>query len=235
MAHSGSSGSSWTMRLGLGAAAVFTIGPLLAHFSIVPPRVGFVIFDLGGLLGVIAAVVGIISALRGRTGWGAMAPGAVIAAAFLGLAVNAAKYPPINDISTDLDEPPVFTSAKNAPGNAGRDLRYPGSSFADQQRAAYPKIANLALPVSPDEAYRRVLSTARAMPNWEIISTDDSGKWLDGAATSWLFRFQDDFVIEVRLHDNGSQVVMRSKSRDGKSDLGANAKRIEEFFAKLRP
>jgi len=38
----------------------------------------------------------------------------------------------------------------------------------------------------------------------------------------------------VRPRDGGSIVEMRSKSRDGKGDIGANAKRIESFFARLK-
>jgi uncharacterized protein (DUF1499 family) len=56
----------------------------------------------------------------------------------------------------------------------------------------------------------------------------------EGFSTSRLFRFKDDFVIEVRPYETGSIVQMRSKSRVGRGDVGANAARIETFFAKLR-
>ncbi len=57
---------------------------------------------------------------------------------------------------------------------------------------------------------------------------------IEGVDTSWLFRFKDDFVIEVRPDGaDGSLVHMRSKSRDGKGDVGANAKRIRAFFARV--
>jgi hypothetical protein len=42
-------------------------------------------------------------------------------------------------------------------------------------------------------------------------------------------------VVEVRPRDDGgSTVAMRSKSRLGKGDLGANARRIRAFLADLR-
>ena len=54
-------------------------------------------------------------------------------------------------------------------------------------------------------------------------------------ATSTLFRFHDDFVIQVRpaAETDYSLVEMRSKSRDGKGDLGTNYNRIESFFRAL--
>ena len=80
----------------------------------------------------------------------------------------------------------------------------------------------------------RVEAAAKQMPNWEILRSDPGAHVLEGVATSSLFRFKDDFVVEVRAQDNGSVVQMRSKSRDGKGDIGANAARIKAFFAKLQ-
>jgi uncharacterized protein (DUF1499 family) len=40
--------------------------------------------------------------------------------------------------------------------------------------------------------------------------------------------------VRVRPEGSGSRVDVRSKSRDGKGDLGANAKRIERFLDAMR-
>ncbi len=50
-----------------------------------------------------------------------------------------------------------------------------------------------------------------------------------------IFRFVDDIVVRVRMSPggNGSVVDVRSKSRDGRGDLGANAARIRAFAAAL--
>jgi len=52
-------------------------------------------------------------------------------------------------------------------------------------------------------------------------------------ATSDLCRFHDDFAVRVRPDDGGAVVDMRSKSRDGKGDLGANAERIRSFLVDI--
>jgi uncharacterized protein (DUF1499 family) len=39
----------------------------------------------------------------------------------------------------------------------------------------------------------------------------------------------------VRRRAGGSRIDMRSKSRDGRGDIGANAQRIRDFFATLQP
>jgi uncharacterized protein (DUF1499 family) len=71
------------------------------------------------------------------------------------------------------------------------------------------------------------------MEGWTITAERSADRALEGFATSKVFRFKDDFVVEVREANGGSVVHMRSKSRDGKGDIGANAARVQAFFFKL--
>ena len=48
-----------------------------------------------------------------------------------------------------------------------------------------------------------------------------------------LFGFMDDIVIRITPAGSGSRVDVRSESRVGRSDLGANAGRIREFLRQL--
>jgi uncharacterized protein (DUF1499 family) len=233
MAQGASRPSGWGVAIG-GAAVMGLIGgPLLAHLYIVPAMTGFVLLDLGGLLGVAALIAGIVAAVRGGGLGLGLALGLLVTAAFLVVAVPARKFPPINDITTNTTNPPQFVKAATLSANVGRNLGYPGAAFAQQQRAGYPDLGPLTMKTPPDEAFRRAAAVARQMPAWKIIRVDPAARALEGVATSWLFRFEDDFVVEVRPQGDGSVVEMRSKSRDGKGDIGANAARIEAFFARL--
>lgn len=62
-----------------------------------------------------------------------------------------------------------------------------------------------------------------------ITKTEDN--YIAATYTSKLFRYVDDF--EVRIDKNNQLIHIRSASRVGKSDLGANLKRIESFRALL--
>jgi uncharacterized protein (DUF1499 family) len=77
---------------------------------------------------------------------------------------------------------------------------------------------------------------AKARAGWEVTSTTISEKEsiIEGTATSRVFGFVDDFVIRITDADNGVVVDMRSKSRDGRGDLGANAARIREFLTDVQ-
>jgi uncharacterized protein (DUF1499 family) len=52
-------------------------------------------------------------------------------------------------------------------------------------------------------------------------------------ATTRLFKFKDDVTITITGEGAVSVVNVRSKSRIGKGDLGANARRIRAFQAEL--
>lgn len=49
-----------------------------------------------------------------------------------------------------------------------------------------------------------------------------------------MFGFKDDVVIRITPAGNGSRIDVRSVSRVGRSDLGANAKRIRKFLKSLK-
>ncbi|MBX3024851.1 DUF1499 domain-containing protein [bacterium] len=228
--------SAWLGRVCLLLAL---LGPALAHFDLVAPLYGFGTFGLGLLVGIVSLALGAVALLLGPAGTrSATAAGLAIPVIVIGLVLLLSgarrNIPRINDIATDTDAPPQFVHAGTLPENAGRDMSYPGLAFAEQQKAGYPDLGPLPLAMPPDEAFKQVAAAARSMPSWVITREDPEAHALEGYDTTRLFHFRDDFVIEVRATPNGQSLVqMRSKSRDGKGDVGANAARIRAFFTRL--
>ncbi len=218
------------MRATIGwlATAAFVLGPTLAFLRVVPGLVGFILFALGGLIAFIIALSGIVSALRGR-GLGRSGIALVTAAVFVVLASRGFGVPSINDFSTDTSDPPTFRHATALPANTGRDMSYP-SAFADIQKTCCADLGPARLSVPPAEALARAERVARIMPGWEVTSVDREAANLEAIATTYLFGFHDDIVVRVRPEGTGSRVDIRSKSRDGKGDIGANASRIRAFL-----
>lgn len=229
--------SAWLGRLCIVAAI---LGPVLAHLELVAPLTGFAIFGVGLLLALVSLLVGLIGLVvgpagtRGTTGGAILLPLLLIVATFVAAGAGM-DDPRINDITTDPTTPPRFVTAPTLAENAGRDMAYPGAEFAQQQAAGYPDLAPLTLAMPPDEAFKQVAAAARSMPNWVITREDPAAHALEGHDTSGIFKFKDDFVIEVRPGANGQSIVqMRSKSRDGRGDMGVNAARIRAFFQRLQ-
>jgi uncharacterized protein (DUF1499 family) len=206
------------MRIvGLIGIGLFVVGPALASLGAVPS---------------IAGVATLVGLLRGRGATPGGVAAIAVGIAFLALVGRSGGSPRINDFTTDLDDPPAFRHAATFPANAGRDMSYP-RAFADVQRACCTDLAPARLRTTPADALGRARSAAERMPAWTVTDVDANAGTIEAVATSRLFRFQDDIVIRVRPDGDGSRVDMRSKSRDGKGDLGANAARIRAYLAEL--
>lgn len=167
---------------------------------------------------------------RRRGGGGIAALGLALSLPVL-IAVGAWQYatlttPPINDISTDTEDPPVFWFTAT-PSD------YPASN-TEPQRAAYPEVRPLEMPVSADEAFAAALALVEER-GWEVLSADPAESQIEAIATSRLFGFEDEVAIRVTDTDTdtGTRIDMRSRSRLGQIDRGANARRIESFLANL--
>jgi uncharacterized protein (DUF1499 family) len=145
---------------------------------------------------------------------------------------TAACAPMINDITTTPDDPPSFRRAALLPENRGRDMTYSINNIS-RQRGAYPDLKPIVRADPPESAFEAVLAAARRMPRWNVIAVDAAARVLEAVATTGLMRFKDDVIIEVRPKGTGSAVHIRSKSRVGAGDFGANAARIRAFTEEL--
>lgn len=159
----------------------------------------------------------------------------ISAAAFgppLYMLAQARKVPPIHDITTDIEHPPQFVALLPERRKAPNGFEYGGPEVAAQQAKAYPDITPRLIALQPVDALQHSLDAARAL-GWRIVATDGIEGRIEATATTVWFGFEDDIVIRVQPAGQGSRVDVRSMSRVGSSDVGANAKRIREFFAKL--
>lgn len=145
---------------------------------------------------------------------------------------QATSVPPIHDITTDTADPPAFVGLLEERRKAPNGFAYGGEAVAAQQRRAYADIKPVVVKSAPRETTQRAIDAARSM-GWEVVIADAATGRVEAIDTSTWFGFKDDIVIRVRAEGEGSRVDVRSVSRVGVSDLGANAKRIRGFLAKL--
>ena len=219
------------------AGALAVVGLACANLGLVAPLTGFQICIggalLGGLLAVVLSLVGIAMTRGGRdpkgrqNAWLGLAIGLGLMLAVLAGASTGGSAPPINDITTDLENPPAFASASAVAGYAGRDMSYP-ADFAPIVRASYPDLGPLTTPDPVDTSYQKALATAESL-GWQITARNENEHTFDATDTTKLFRFVDDVTVRVGAEGMGARVDVRSKSRDGRGDMGANAKRIQRF------
>ena len=139
--------------------------------------------------------------------------------------------PAIHNISTDTVDPPQFEAAIAQRGDNSNPLEYTKDVAAIQEQA-YPELGSHFSELSKDAAFDRALARASEM-NWEVYAQDRDAGRIEAVETTFWFGFKDDIVIRVRAHGPGSRIDLRSVSRVGRSDLGANAARIRNFLAEF--
>lgn len=228
---------------GILAIALALAGIVASHFGLTPPLTGFQLFLLAFLFSILGFLIGIIALLvtflmpTRRAGRSRAVAGTIMSLMILApvgdIFMTHRVYPPINDITTDTKDPPEFVHAQDLPANQGRNMKYAAATYATKQEAApaYKDLTPLQLDGKPNDVFEKAEIIAGEISDWQITYNDPKTRSLEGTATSMVFRFKDDFVIQVRAADSsGSLVEMRSKSRDGKGDLGTNYNRIKSFF-----
>lgn len=223
----------WSWMVGL-IGMTITAGPFLLGIT--------------GIAALGVLIAGLIRKPRNKLVIGIGALGlALPLAAFATLASmgGTAAANPIHDIATDTADPPLFSAqtmaARKAAGaNPVNDYRTPLGEI-EMFKSVPPELAIKShaqiindtyatlspLPLGGANRADAVAAVAAAMGNmgFDDIRTDVEGGIVEGVATSFWFGFKDDVVARV----GEAEIDFRSVSRVGRSDLGANAKRIAEL------
>lgn len=234
--------SVWTIRLALFAAAIVVLTIIFHRIFGMGTLVALNLFGLAFIGAGVVLLLGIFALVRiWQRGWrgGANAlTGIVIACGILAWPLSilamSEKYPMINDITTDLSNPPQFIllAGKRQPG--ANSMVYPGEAFAAKQRQAYGDIGLLRVDRPANETLELARQTMRRMHMViegviPIDSREVAKGQIEAVDRTLIIGFYDDVVVRVTRISGGSVVDVRSASRYGRSDLGRNASRIREF------
>lgn len=137
--------------------------------------------------------------------------------------------PPLNDISTDTQDPPRYETVVKLRAKGSNGVEYPGASAAKLQQKLFADIKPIQSALDSKAAFSRALEVAKKM-GWEIVAQDESRGHIEAVASTTFFNFKDDVVLRIRGGANGSVVDIRSHSRIGRGDRGKNAERVRKFI-----
>ncbi len=96
----------------------------------------------------------------------------------------------------------------------------------------YPDIQPQKFNQPVEKVFEAAVEASKAM-GWEIREADRANFEIEAVATTRLFKFKDDISVNLKYENGTTAVNVRSRSRIGKGDLGANARRIRAFQAEL--
>lgn len=156
-------------------------------------------------------------------------PGTVL---FLSVATTRGDFPAIHDITTDVANPPVFTQAPLSRNASANSLDINEETLEAQVRA-YPDLAPLESALAFDAAFAKALQTAKAL-GWTVSFSDPKKGLIEAIDTTRIMLFKDDVAIRIWRQGNTSRIDLRSASRVGVGDIGANAKRIRRFINRFK-
>jgi uncharacterized protein (DUF1499 family) len=233
-----------TSRLAIWARRIAVFSLVAALLSIVIVRAGWLeiwpaLATFGGALALaVAAILLAIGAFvviwrEGCRGLGHAVGALVIGLALVGypgyLGVQAYRLPSISDVTTDPIDPPRFEAIARLRGRDSNPIAYAGLYSAELQRAAYPEVEPLILTGTAQSAYDAAMAVITKR-KWRVVDARPPRAGRDGhieaVARTLIMGFREDVVVRVRVAGDSTRIDVRSASRYGQHDFGANAARI---------
>ncbi len=238
--------ASWSVWLLRFIIPVFVLTILFHRFGWLDTISTMTLFAVSWIASAIALILGVVSILSiwriGLDGarsalWGIAFSSAMLMVPlyFSWLAIS---YPRINDIATDPTEPIAFLRLGGVRPRSAFPVLTSYRDTAELQHTAYADIRPLYVGTSTEDTYEAALLIAK-MLGWQIVATmsppdsDSTGRF-QAVVTTAIIGFKDDVMVVVSPDGGGSRVDMRSVSRFGQHDFGANAGRITAYLIALR-
>lgn len=242
-----SAAALWSRRLAIFSAAVCGISVVLARSDAVDFTAVMAVFAAALLIAcasvLLASTAAVVIWRTGQRGVGVAFVAFLVAALVLGypgyLLAQAVRLPELNDVSTDLINPPDFS--RSASAFAARAGAFHGeipNSVRDEQQRAYPDIQPIVIDLDARQTWRLVLR-AIASRGWRVIAdTPPGGRMglghIDAIARSGVMGFPEDVTVRLTPMAGQTRVDIRSASRYGRHDFGSNARRIERFSTAMQ-
>jgi len=147
-------------------------------------------------------------------------------------------YPIIHDVSTDVENPPMYVANIPLRAEAVNPMEYAtvegltAEEHIQQQRDAFPDLVPQLLDASQQEVFDSAVTALESMGLEITAAVPEEGR-IEAVDTTFWFRFKDDVVVRIQAEGNQTLIDARSLSRVGRGDLGANGLRLQEFFSLL--
>ncbi|SHG13441.1 Protein of unknown function [Microbulbifer donghaiensis] len=237
--------SRWLVRVQwLLLAAIFCAG-LALRLELMHFRPVFQIFKFAGLAALGVALISMLVFIWGLVKrhpqsrynalWAVILGLLPVAVPLLTVGKSNFDVPRIHDITTDMQNPPAYEAVLSLREADDNSADYAGEEVAKLQREAdiYADIMPLQLKLPVARATELSAAAAEDL-GWRVVALEPKRGHLEAVDRTPLLGFSDDIVVRVTEENGGSRVDIRSSSRVGLSDLGANAKRIRSFLSEVQ-
>ena len=238
----------WSRRIAVFAAVLFAMAALCHRHELIDTVTLFWIVGGVGTLAVLGlglAAAGLSQIWRegdlgARDGVIGVLVALLVLAPFFVSGYRFFAYPALNDVSTDLADPPRFTFLQAARTPQMNPLGPIGEAAAALQQERYPEITGRRYDLAAD----RILGIVRQLTadrGWTVVYAPNIAReepvagdaTFEAVAYSLLLAIPSDVAIRIVDEQGSTYVDMRSASRYGLHDFGDNARRIDAFLSDL--
>jgi uncharacterized protein (DUF1499 family) len=146
--------------------------------------------------------------------------------------------PVLNDVTTDVANPPQFVELAKQRPPGSNPVAYPGAKFAKRQTKAYPDLRTFEVDRDAVETVSLVAQALRRL-RMNVVREETPDRrngtvgYVEAVDRTLVFGFYDDVVVRIAPNGRGSLVDVRSASRFGRHDLGKNAARVRRVLTML--
>jgi fatty-acyl-CoA synthase len=223
-----------------GKTAILTAGP--------SATVGWA--QAAALVALLASIIGLFVAVF--AGWSRLWRKAALAlalclatwAGFIGLKQLEKGSPPLHDVATEWSQALTFSPRLMAMRGAAAnpvDLdpilpmgsqAFAGRRVADVNAETCASARPVTLTSSPAQAFQAAKASL-LQSGLELVTEDAAAGRLEAVATGILYGQKSDVVVQVSPSGQGSVINLRSISRQGEDDMGANCRRIGRLIQGL--
>ena len=145
------------------------------------------------------------------------------------------SFAAINDVSTNVDDPPEFRLSRSERQRYSHKGGIWSWLDATNTITAHKDISSITLLASPDIVYQCALVTVQRL-NWRVTARDPLRRVFEAKAVVPYIDKETDAVIRVLDSGQGYSVIdARSASPNGRMDGGLNAQIITLFLNQLKP
>jgi uncharacterized protein (DUF1499 family) len=233
--------ATWARRVALFFVQLLILTVLLHRFAslVTPVALNLIAVSIAGLLIAIAIAVASIVRIWFGGQIGASQAVAAIFIACVGLALpgfylaKAALLPRLTQIETTPEESLEFKALTAERPADANPIKEPDEAEVEKQVEAYPDIGPMVIERSAPEVFS-IVHEAIDRLGWTIVLNEAPGETgvgrIEATDRTLIMGFTDDVLVQVKGDDAQATIDVRSVSRYGMTDFGANAKRIRKLF-----
>ena len=166
-----------------------------------------------------------------------MSLGLAVLALPVTIVLAARAYPTINDLTTDVRDPPAFQALAPLRSGMANPAAYPGEAFAARQAAAYPDLVPLDVNRPAPEVFDLVIDALKRLQMSIVAEQEPTDENPIGRAEAvdrtLILGFYDDIAVRVTAEGTGSRIDVRATSRTPGHDMGGNAILVKQMLADI--